>query len=135
MPVKPNVIRAVIVPVGKSPRSVEAEPAALWSMLAGIPEHFASFALSRFGRRYAAVWCRDFAADDPNRFVLAPMFRYHEVNGAICGPLLITAANGSRGEALSLYTSEVARCIAFAARWPVIKAGKAAPDDVLTRSA
>jgi hypothetical protein len=59
------------------------------------------------------------------------MFRYQEVNVAICGSILITAANVGRGEALSLNEHEVARCIAFAARWPMLKVSKDAPDDVL----
>lgn len=115
---RPQEIRAVLVPVGMRPRVIEAEPATLWSLLGGIPEHFASFALTNFGRRFAAVWCRHFAADDPNRWVFAPMFRYREVNLPICGPILITGADTKRGEALSLDKVEVGRCIRFASMWP-----------------
>jgi hypothetical protein len=112
-----TAIRAVLVPIGRPPRVVDAEPATLWSELGGIPEHFASFALTPFGRRFAAVWCCNVAVGAPNRIVFAPMFRYQEVVAEICGPILMTAAKYN-DEALALRATEATTCIVAASRWP-----------------
>jgi hypothetical protein len=111
-------IRAVLVSAGMPPRAVEATPAAFWTTVGGIPECFARFALTRFGRRVAEVWCRDVACAAPNRSVIAPMFLYREFRGDISGPILITVGDKHRGETLSMTRAEVAKSIAFASRWP-----------------
>jgi hypothetical protein len=111
-------IRAVLVSVGMPPHVVEATPAALWTTVGGIPECFARFALTRFGRRVAEIWCRDVATAAPNRSVIAPMFLYSEFRGDISGPILITVGDRHRGETLSMTQDEVAKSIAFASRWP-----------------
>jgi hypothetical protein len=115
----PNQIRAVLIPVGQPPRIIEAEPAALWTLLGGVPIHFASLALSRRGRSFAAVWCSNVAVGAPNRVVFAPMFRYLEVVTEIYGPILITAAK-EHDEAFALNHDEVTTCILVASRWPTL---------------
>lgn len=114
-------MRAVVVPVGERPRIVDAAPSFLWRIIGGIPDHFTSFALSRYGRRFAAVWCRDVAIGLPNRFVTTPLFRYREFSGYLYGPLVITAADQKNGDALSLKEEELATCVGFASRWPRIR--------------
>jgi hypothetical protein len=114
-------IRAVLVEVGMPPRIVETAPAALWAVVGGVPERFATFAFTRFGRRFAEVWCRDVSGSDPNRFVVTPEYLCFEFRGEISGPILITAGHRKTGETLSMTHEEVAMSIVFAARWPSIK--------------
>jgi hypothetical protein len=113
-------IRAVLVDVGMPPRIVETAPAALWTAVGGVPERFATFAFTRYGRRFAEVWCRDVAGPDRNRFVVTPTCLCLEFRGEISGPILITAGHGKTGETLSMTKEEGEMSISFAARWPNI---------------
>jgi hypothetical protein len=117
---KEGNVRAVLVSVGTPPHVVEAPPAALWTVVGGIPERFTRFALTRFGRRVADVWCRDVPSAAPNRCVVTPMFLYSEFRGDISGPILITAGNSKSGEMLSMTEDEATKSIVFASRWPRI---------------
>jgi len=113
-------IRAVLLKVGMPPRTVEALPASLWATLGGVPDRFTGFALTRFGRRVADVWCREVAAAESNRIVFTPMFLYRQFCGEISGPILITVCDRRSGATLSMSEDEAATSIVFASRWPMV---------------
>jgi hypothetical protein len=110
----------LIVCVAQVPRIIEAEPSVLWKMLSGVPEGFTMFALSRYGRRFAAVWCRDVRTAEPRAWWPLRSSVAWSSAGQLSAPVLIAASDEKKGEVLSLSEGEVLTCLAFAARWSTI---------------